>query len=497
MNLPHFYWMDKNYPVEQDLNSFINTSRIQRANSLMVGSAKSSVTYPGANPFETRSEINFSSGNPLRTLSPDDITKMKYKIELDKQVAEKKERRAREWETKIEREKKYVRHQPFGQHGNTTILNTHELEEILAKGRGPSPVLDMPQQLPLNYPQSYMQNGNNMYDSPHRLIYNYSPPYSNYSNGQTKPLSPQKHEPDPNNFNFHGFYGPHGNGNNDPSKQFSSASSASNGTAQPIKGDAHDPFLLFDPNKEGQNVFNIIPQQDLYDPWGRPGGGAPLIHPPTGQKFTRYSGSLQEKLNKVGPLGFDRRHYSGNIDEQKRDLEVEHRRRQQEEMEHRSNAGDTAEWISQLESSRYPLKLHLPTTQTTREYIGARDRYRSEESRSLHNDLVRQADERYRNQQIHRYHNSIAELQHTEAQNSWWGRSGGGAPSITNRRHNVQATLETPRQRFTTNHLGQLVVADDGPSSQVKVYDSDYYYPKIKGFSSHRNFYQAPEDKRL
>ena len=43
-------------------------------------------------------------------------------------------------------------------------------------------------------------------------------------------------------------------------------------------------------------MFNIIPQQDLYDPWGRPGGGAPLIHQPTGQKFTRYSGSLQEKL---------------------------------------------------------------------------------------------------------------------------------------------------------------------------------------------------------
>jgi hypothetical protein len=43
-------------------------------------------------------------------------------------------------------------------------------------------------------------------------------------------------------------------------------------------------------------VFNIIPQQDLYDPWGRPGAGAPLVHGPTGQKFTRYSGSLQDKL---------------------------------------------------------------------------------------------------------------------------------------------------------------------------------------------------------
>jgi hypothetical protein len=55
-------------------------------------------------------------------------------------------------------------------------------------------------------------------------------------------------------------------------------------------------IIYIDPNKEGQNVFNIIPQQDLYDPWGRPGAGAPLVHAPTGQKFTRYSGSLQDKL---------------------------------------------------------------------------------------------------------------------------------------------------------------------------------------------------------
>jgi len=110
-------------------------------------------------------------------------------------------------------------------------------------------------------------------------------------------------------------------------------------------------------------VFNVIPQQDLYDPWGRPGAGAPLIHVPTGQKFTRYSGSLQDKLvfdliffffhfllliliifgllfcfqNHVGPLGFSGRQHTGNIEEQKRDLELEQRRRQQEEMEHRSN----------------------------------------------------------------------------------------------------------------------------------------------------------------
>ena len=74
--------------------------------------------------------------------------------------------------------------------------------------------------------------------------------------------------------------------------------------------------------------------------------------------------------------------------------------------------------------------MHLPTTETTREvlqpidvffffmfvlsvlqYIGARNRYRSDESRTLHNDLVRQADERSRLQKINRFQDNIAELQ--------------------------------------------------------------------------------------
>ncbi|CAF3661866.1 unnamed protein product [Rotaria sp. Silwood1] len=458
----------------------------------MAGSAKTTTGYPTSTNFETQSDVNFSTTYPVRSLSPEDLQKLKYKIDLDKQVAEKKHRRAREWETKIEREKKYVRHQPFGRHDHTTIINKQELEEILTKGRAPSPVLDMPQQLPLNYPQSNIPYGNNMHGPFQQPTYNDSSSYTNFSNTQTQPSSRQRNDSDNNNYNFQRFYGPNANAN----ESLKQVSSSSNGTAQPIKGDAHDPFLLFDPNKEGQNVFNIIPQQDLYDPWGRPGGGAPLIHQPTGQKFTRYSGSLQDKLNSVGPLGFYRRQYVDNIDEQKRDLELEQRRRQQQEMEHRSNAGDTAEWISQLESGRYPLKLHLPTTQTTREYIGARGRYRDEESRSLHNDLVRQAEERYQNQQINRYQNSLAELQHTEVQNSWWGRSGGGAPTFTNRRHNVQNTLEHPRQKWTTNHLGQLVAADDEGAGQLRYSDSDYYYPKVKGFSSHRNYYEVSEDKR-
>jgi len=97
---------------------------------------------------------------------------------------------------------------------------------------------------------------------------------------------------------------------------------------------------------------------------------------------------------------------------------------------------------------------------------------------------------------INRFQNSIAELQHTEAQNTWWGRGGGGAPTYSNRRHNVNNTFEHPRQKWTTNHLGQLIMADDEPPSQVKIYSNDYYYPKTKQFSNHRNHYQIPDDQK-
>lgn len=36
-------------------------------------------------------------------------------------------------------------------------------------------------------------------------------------------------------------------------------------------------------------------------------------------------------------MGFHRREYNGRLEEQKRDLELEQQRRQQEEREHRSN----------------------------------------------------------------------------------------------------------------------------------------------------------------
>ncbi len=109
-------------PVQSDLNSFIDTSRTQRVQSMISQSPRSNSYYP---QFETQSEINFNPTASLRAYSPDDLQKLKYKIDLgsiicffyillllnlilDKQVEEKQQRRVREWESKIQQDRKYV-----------------------------------------------------------------------------------------------------------------------------------------------------------------------------------------------------------------------------------------------------------------------------------------------------------------------------------------------------------------------------------------------------
>jgi hypothetical protein len=47
-----------------------------------------------------------------------------------------------------------------------------------------------------------------------------------------------------------------------------------------------------------------------------------------------------------------------------------------------------------------------------------------------------------------------------------------------------------------TNHLGQLTMADENPSNQVKLYDSDYIFAKTSRYSSHKNNYDVPDEKQ-
>lgn len=83
---------------------------------------------------------------------------------------------------------------------NTPFLfqsDQQELEELLYKGRAPSPSLYMPQQLPLSYPPT--SRGTSSYSSSQQPMYNNYP----------KPPSPQKNDMTANsNGDFQRFYGP-------------------------------------------------------------------------------------------------------------------------------------------------------------------------------------------------------------------------------------------------------------------------------------------------
>lgn len=39
-------------------------------------------------------------------------------------------------------------------------------------------------------------------------------------------------------------------------------------------------------------------------------------------------------------------------------------------------------------------------------------------------------------------------------------------------------------------------MADEEPPSQMKLYQSDYYFPKTSKSSNHRNYYQLPENQQ-
>ncbi|CAF1402222.1 unnamed protein product [Adineta steineri] len=446
----------------------------------MTNSSRDTAFYsPPPSNVGYENSLNMNTTRPLGSLSQHDIQKMKYKIDLDKQLAEQKQRNTLEWETKLERDKKYAKQQAvFGRHDYSTPIKKQDLEQIVSQSTQPIPLLlRKPEQLSLHYQQLNVPNGiNNL------LQQSTDKNSSQYSPRTVQSSTSQNNVPD-----FHRLYGTTTYGNK-------SSSHVSSSTAQPVKGDAHDPFMSFDPNKEPQQVFNLIPQQNLYEPWGRPGAGAPLVHQHTGQKFTRYAGSLEEKLNTVGPLSLYRnQYYSESIDEQKRDAQIQQKRREEELMERRLNDGGTAGWIAQLEGGHYPLKFHKPTTQITRHNTGTQDTHSPEEIRTIRNDLAQQAEQRARLQQIARQEDNIADLQHTETQSGWWGKDGARATKTQPRRFNALNALHNSQSVRSTNSFNQTNPNDNKPSLPVRYYDTHFQYPKANFVSKHTNFYQLSD----
>lgn len=62
-------------------------------------------------------------------------------------------------------------------------------------------------------------------------------------------------------------------------------------------GNYLDNQLSYDPHKEHKSAFNVVYESNVYNPWGKPGGGAPKLNNNTGQLQTKIAGTLQWNLN--------------------------------------------------------------------------------------------------------------------------------------------------------------------------------------------------------
>ena len=164
-----------------------------------------------------------------------------------------------------------------------------------------------------------------------------------------------------------------------------------------------------------------------YDPWGKPGGGAPMIDPETGKKFTKISGQL--KYDTIGLSPSARQRYKEvamkqqilSLEEQKQEIELEQQRRKQEEANIRGRAGDVATWIQDIEGSRWPLRTHLNHTNVTREKVNLESVRRgfNDKTRIYHDELGLQLEEKERQNKLHKLREDVAGVEHTRKWNDW------------------------------------------------------------------------------
>ena len=183
---------------------------------------------------------------------------------------------------------------------------------------------------------------------------------------------------------------------------------------------------------------------DTYDPWGKPGAGAPLIDKNTGHKFTKYSGQLWSDTIGGVTLLADRQRaaiMNGNVagnqtqsaaasggvatvagvgrfrpltlEEQKNEMEMERERRRQAQALYKENTGDLATWIAELERRVEPP-------------YGAANNARAraqldENARRYHSELGMQQEERYRLEKLDKLKDQVAGVEHAKNWSEWVG----------------------------------------------------------------------------
>ncbi|XP_038049489.1 uncharacterized protein LOC119723064 isoform X2 [Patiria miniata] len=186
------------------------------------------------------------------------------------------------------------------------------------------------------------------------------------------------------------------------------------------------------------------PQPGDYDPWGRPGNGAPMMDEGGNVVAMNRGKAEQDKMGIGLPKPEEQMAKKEYLSQLKKEIEQQHQLRDQETEEIRKPATEVATWIRAKEIG-YPkrdpvtraiLPVHYKQTSDVtaqrmdiRRPVGNRLEYQSE--------LERQAQERYETNLAKKQESRDLSAHHHENFDRKWGRPGNGAPAseVDHRRH--------------------------------------------------------------
>ncbi|XP_076455631.1 uncharacterized protein LOC143290198 isoform X3 [Babylonia areolata] len=248
-----------------------------------------------------------------------------------------------------------------------------------------------------------------------------------------------------------------------------------------------------------------LPEDDTYDPFGRAGGGAPVLDR-DGNKKTNVFGNF-EKTSDRRELEKDQMAKKMMRQDLRKAMEEQRNRRNQDIQFQRSPETDMAELMGRKEVGRprvdpYTGTLtshqHLPSSDVSKVKMNyqSRDERETEEYRRF---LQRQIEDRERNRYQDRLRQQHEASEHFAKFDSQWGQQGAGAP----RYHGEH------RKGRLDNSLYHTPNAHPHYQWGIPFYRNDYYYEQdlrqpaydvtpryVKNTikSTSRNFYENPLD---
>ncbi|CAB3982284.1 Hypothetical predicted protein [Paramuricea clavata] len=185
-------------------------------------------------------------------------------------------------------------------------------------------------------------------------------------------------------------------------------------------------------------IHEVSPKGSPYNPWGRPGAGAPLKDK-QGNVMTNTTGKLaNDNMGSSAQLKRDpvrKKEYLKSLEQQHQELEV---LREEERTNYmKPDRVGVVNWLRQgkvgqpnYDSQTKEIRANpKATSDVTREKLQIR-RLINDNSKCYYDDLQEMADERNRRRQIDRAKERELSFDHIKTMNDVWGRPGGGAPMM-------------------------------------------------------------------